>query len=117
MQTYRSVAARVNNADGVTQGKLDRRLELLGEQISERLSELSDMERVALDCWQLGIMPNTYEVDHQALTAKPYVSIRKVEHVIEGFEPDDAVSEEAADNGHNDTGRLKSFISKLNEGL
>ena len=117
MQTYRSVAARVNNADGVTQGKLDRRLELLGEQISERLGELSDMERVALDCWKDGIMQGTYEVDHNALTEKPYTSIRKVERVIEDFEPDDADSDEAADNASKDTGRLRAFVSKLNEGL
>ena len=117
MQTYRSVAARMRNTKSSTQGKLDRRLELLSERISERLSELSDMERLALECWQHGIMPDTYEVDHNAITEKPYTSIRKVERVIENFGPDDAGSDEAADNGLKDTGRLKSFISKLNRGL
>ena len=116
MQTYRSVAARMHKASGVTQGKLDHRLERLGEQISERLSELTDMERLALDCWQHGIMPNTYEADHHALTTQPYVSIRKVEEVIEDIGHENAGSEETTDNGYNDTGRLKSFISKLNEG-
>lgn len=117
MQTYRSVAARMHNAKLSTQGKLDRRLEKLSERISERLGELTDMERLALDCWKDGIMQGTYEVDHNALTEKPYTSIRKVERVIEDFEPDDADSDEAADSGYNDTGRLRAFISKLNEGL
>lgn len=37
MKTYRSIAARMENAKASTQGKLDRRLERLAEQISERL--------------------------------------------------------------------------------
>ena len=78
MSTYRSVAARMGGAKASTQGKLDRRLERLQESISERLSELSVQEREALDCWKYGIMPDTYEVDHDAITERPYVSIRKV---------------------------------------
>ena len=78
MSTYRSVAARMGGAKASTQGKLDRRLERLQESISERLSELSVQEREALDCWKYGILPDTYEVDHDAITERPYVSIRKV---------------------------------------
>lgn len=116
MQRYRSVAARMRNTKLSTQGKLDRRLELLGEQISERLSELTDTERQALDCWKDGIMQGTYEVDHHALTEKPYTSIRKVERVIEDFEPDDADTEKTSNNGYESASRLKSFISKLDKG-
>lgn len=116
MQRYRSVAARMRNTKLSTQGKLDRRLELLGEQISERLSELNDTERQALDCWKDGIMQGTYEVDHHALTEKPYTSIRKVERVIEDFEPDDADTEKTSNNGYESASRLKSFISKLDKG-
>lgn len=116
MQRYRSVAARMRNAKSSTQGKLDRRLELLGEQISERLSELSDMERLALNCWQHGIMPDTYEVDHNAITEKPYTSIRKVERVIENFGPDDAGTEKTSNNGYEGASRLRAFISKLDKG-
>ena len=117
MGTYRSLAARMGNAKPSTQGKLDHKLEKLGEQISERLGELSDMERLALDCWKDGIMQGTFEVDHQALTEKPYVSIRKVDRVIEELEIDGADSDETADNAYEGATRLKSFISKLNEGL
>lgn len=116
MQTYRSVAARMRNANLDTQGKLDRRLERLGEQISERLGELSYTERQALDCWQYGILPDVYEVDHHALTEEPYTSIRKVERVIEDFEPEEADGDVAADNGYEGAGKLRAFISKLNEG-
>ena len=89
LTTYRSVAARMGNARRTTQGKLDRRLEKIGEHIAEALSELSDHELMALDCWQHGIMPDTYEVDHAAITAKPYVSIRKVERVVEEYDVDE----------------------------
>ncbi len=116
MGTYRSLAARMGNAKQSTQGKLDHKLERLGERISERLGELSDMERLALDCWQYGLTAGSFEVDHQALTEKPYVSIRKVQRVVEDFGPDDADSDEVADNASRDTGRLRAFISKLNEG-
>ena len=89
MSTYRSVAARMGNARKGTQGKLDRRLEKLGERIAEALSELPDQERMALDCWQDGIMPDTYQVDHAAITTKPYVSIRKIERWTEEHDVDE----------------------------
>ena len=86
MSTYRSVAARMGGAKASTQGKLDRRLEKLGERISEILGELSVQEREALDCWKYGIMPDTYEVDHDAITAQPYVSIRKIDRWDEEYD-------------------------------
>ena len=51
METYRSLAARMENAKAGTQGKLDRQLERLSENTTERLGELTDMERSALTCW------------------------------------------------------------------
>jgi len=89
MSTYRSVAARMGNARRATKGKLDRQLEKLGETISEALAELSDVERVALTCWKMGVMPDTYEVDHEAITARPYISIRTVERVDEEYDVDE----------------------------
>jgi len=118
MSTYRRVAARMGNARRGKQGKLDRQLEQLGEQIAEALSELSDMERMALSCWNDGVMPDTYEVDHAALTSKPYVSIRKVERVLEERDADELKQQRRTQ--HDDgagSGRLKAFIAKLNAGL
>ena len=94
LTTYRSVAARMGNARRSTQGKLDRRLEKLGERIGEALSELSHLELMALDCWQHGIMPDTYEVDHAAITAKPYISIRKIERMTEEYDVDERKAQE-----------------------
>jgi uncharacterized coiled-coil DUF342 family protein len=99
MSTYRSVAARMANTKRSTQGKLDRRLERIAEDISEVLGELSDNELMALDCWKNGVMPNTYEVDHAAITAKPYVSIRKVDRLFEEYDIEERrAAERASDN-------------------
>ena len=89
LSTYRSVAARMANAKPRTQGKLDRRLEQLGEKISERLGELTFNERMALTGWQEGVVPGVYEVDHKALTAQPYQSIRRVDRWTEEYDPAD----------------------------
>lgn len=107
--TYRSVAARLGNARTATQGKLDRRLEKLGEQISETLAQLTDIERSALTCWRDGLMPDTYEVDHDAITDRPYVSIRRIERVTEDF---DAVEDQHKVVDDGDRSRLKAFVSK-----
>ena len=123
LSTYRSVAARMLNGKGATKGKLDRRLEKLSERISERLGELSDMERLALTCWKPSIMPDTYEVDHDQLTTKPYVSIRRVDRVIDEYDVDErrelerAAAKATEQSDGQSKARLKSFISKLNEGL
>ena len=79
MATYRSIAARMENAKARTQGKLDRQLERLSEKISERLGELTNPELSALTCWKDSIVPGAYEVDHTEITAKPYISIRKID--------------------------------------
>jgi hypothetical protein len=50
----------------------------LGEQIGEKLGELSNYELMALDCYKSGFTPGTYEVDHEQLTEQPYCSIRLV---------------------------------------
>ena len=93
LSTYRSVAASMGNARSSTQGKLDRRLEQLGERIAETLSELTDSERMALDCWRDGVLPGLYEVDHAAIVEKPYVSIRKITRWTEEYDVADMVSE------------------------
>jgi hypothetical protein len=97
LSTYRSVAARMGNARSSTQGKLDRRLEQLGERIAETLSELTDSERMALDCWRDGVLPGLYEVDHAAIVEKPYVSIRKITRWTEEYDVADMVSEDIDD--------------------
>ena len=79
MSTYRSLAARMENAKAGTQGKLDRQLERLNERIGARLSELTNPELSALTCWKDSIVPGAYEVDHAEITAKPYISIRKID--------------------------------------
>lgn len=94
MSTYRSIAARMGNARRTTQGKLDRQLERIGELIGETLGQLTDDERMALNCWQDSIMPDTYEVDDDAITAKPYVSIRKIERMTEEYDEDERKAQE-----------------------
>ena len=89
MSTYRSVAARMGNARRATQSKLDKQLERLDELIGETLSELTDMERMALTCWKVGVVDDTYEIDHDAITAKPYVSIRKIGRWTEEYDVDE----------------------------
>lgn len=86
MSTYRSVAARMGGAKASTQGKLDRRLQQLAEKIGERLGELSVQELQALDCWKYGILPDTYEVDHDAITERPYISIRRIDRWDEEYD-------------------------------
>ena len=78
MRTYRSLQARMFGAKHSTQKKIDNTLEGLGERIDERIAELTDQERSALDCWQNGIMPGVYEMDREALMERPYRSIRLI---------------------------------------
>jgi len=121
MSTYRSVAARMGGAKASTQGKLDRRLEKLGERISEILGELSVQEREALDCWKYGIMPDTYEVDYDAITERPYISIRKIMRWDEEYDvaerrallkaPDTRTEKRAA----LDSEQLRKFLNNLGD--
>lgn len=116
MSTYRSVAARIGGAKASTQGKLDRRLQQLAEKIGERLGELSVQELQALDCWKCGILPDTYEVDHDAITEKPYVSIRTVRRYDEEYDVAErrAQLKAAANQSDEDTAR---DAEKLNQFL
>ena len=112
MATYRSVAARMQNAKASTQGKLDRCLERLAEQISERLEELTDQERIALCCWQAGKMPGTFEIDHAEITERPYVSIRKISRWTEVIDrAEEREAERSTDN--TSSGKLKDFLKTL----
>jgi predicted nucleotidyltransferase len=123
MSTYRSVAARMENAKARTKGKLDRRLERLGEKIGEVLGELSDNEMMALDCWQHGFMPDVYEVDHAAITRKPYVSIRKVERWDEEYDIEEeraktkAASEISAEENERLNRQLQKFLKLRDDEL
>jgi hypothetical protein len=83
MRTYRRLAARTGSAKHSTEVKLHDRLEDIWEDMNLKLNELSDTERSALTCWKSGTASGTYEIDYDALTSKPYVSIRKVERVTE----------------------------------
>ena len=98
MSTYRSLQARMWGAKHSTQKKIDNTLEKLGERIDERITELTDTERMALDCWKHGILPGVYEMDREALMQKPYVSIRKIERWDEEHHVDDVVPTDDAEN-------------------
>ena len=121
MSTYRSVAARIGGAKASTQDKLDRRLQQLAEKIGERLGELSVQELQALDCWKYGILPDTYEVDHDAITEKPYVSIRTVRRYDEEYDVAErrALLNAAANQSDEDTARdaekLKQFLKSIGD--
>ena len=115
MSTYRSLAARLQNARPRTQGKLDKQLTRLDERIGEALGELSDNERMALTCLRDGVIDGGYELDHEELTERPYVSIRRVERWTEEYslderkqiEDDDAASEVVMSSG------LRGFLNQL----
>lgn len=117
MSTYRSVAARMQSAKASTQGKLDQRLESLGERIGEQLAELSGSELQALTCWKDGVIAGAYEVDHDAITTKPYVSIRKIERwdeecdVAEMKAPMQATDERDSKRKEADAAKLSAFLS------
>jgi len=119
MSTYRSIAARMGNARASTLGKLDRQIERLGELIGETLGQLTHAERMALNCWRPSIMPDTYEVDHEAITDRPYISIRRIERMTEEYDVEErkAQIKEANQQAKNtgNTGRLKAFINKLGD--
>ena len=111
MRTYRSLQARMWSAKNSTQKKIDDTLETLGERIDERINELTDIERTALDCWKDGILPGIYEMDREALMQKPYVSIRKIQRWDEEHHIDDVVP---TDDTEHDTGlisdQLRGFL-------
>jgi len=121
MSTYRSVAARMQNTKASTRGKLDRRLERLAEKIAEQLSELSGNELQALTCWKDGIMAGAYEVDHDAITAKPYVSIRKIERCDEEYDVAErkaamqATDERDSKRKDTDAAKIRAFLSMTDD--
>jgi len=121
MSTYRSVAARMQNTKANTQGKLDRRLESLAEKIGENLGELTDEERMALTCWKYGIMAGAYEVDHDEITSKPYVSLRKVDRWDEEYDVAEMKASMQADDERDDTqkkadaAKLRAFLSMTDD--
>ena len=119
MGRYRQTAARMSTARPGTQGKLDKRLERLGEHIGELLGELNDMELSALNFWRESITPDTYEIDHDAITARPYDSIRRVERIQEEYDIGELKAAERAERDQvtttpHFTAELKAFLSKLN---
>ena len=121
MSTYRSVAARMQNAKASTQGKLDKRLESLAEKIGENLGELTNEERMALTCWKDGIMAGAFEVDHYEITSKPYVSIRKVDRWGEEYDVAERKALLKADDERDDTqkkadaAKLRAFLSMTDD--
>ena len=114
LATYRGLAARMANARSRTQGKIDRRLEQLGERIGIALEELTYKERMALTCWKEGVIKGTYEVDVDEITAKPYVSIRRVERWTEEHDLTENYEEEEATTASDTTSeQLRAFLNKL----
>ena len=89
ISTYRSLTARMGGAKYSTQKKLDNTLESLGERIDERLNELTDQELSALSCWKSSILPNTVELDREALMEQPYCSIRLIQRWDEVYDVDE----------------------------
>jgi len=115
LSTYRSIAARMTNAKVSTQGKLDRRLEALAERIEESLSELTNMERAALTCWKhSSVFDGEYEVDHDAIIERPYVSIRRIDRWDELQDDTDAEPEMSAEEQEakrkRDKAKLEAFL-------
>ena len=114
LATYRGLAARMSNARSRTQGKIDRRLEQLGERIGIALEELTHIERMALTCWKEGVTKGTYEVDVDEITAKPYVSIRRVDRWTEEHDLTENYEEEEATTASDTTSeQLRYFLNKL----
>ena len=78
-------------------------------------------ELQALDCWKYGILPDTYEVDHDAITERPYISIRTVRRYEEEYDvaerrallkaPDTRTEEQKA----RDTEKLKQFLKSIGD--
>ena len=122
MGRYRQTAARMATARPATQGKLDKRLERLGEHIGELLGELNDMELSALNFWRDSITPDTYEIDHDAITARPYDSIRRVERILEEYDIRELKAAERAERDQvtlrpSDAAKLKAFLSLPDSGV
>ena len=115
LATYRGLAARMASARARTQGRIDRRLEQLGEPIGIALEELTDTERMALTCWKEGVMKGTYEVDVDEITEKPYVSIRRVDRWTEEYDLTENYAEEEETTTASDTTseQLRYFLNKL----
>ena len=115
LATYRGLAAHMANARARTQGRIDRRLEQLGERIGIALEELTDTERMALTCWKEGVMKGTYEVDVDEITEKPYVSIRRVDRWTEEYDLTENYAEEEETTTASDTTseQLRYFLNKL----
>ena len=114
LATYRGLATRMANARSRTQGKIDRRLEQLGERIGIALEELTYNERMALTCWKEGVIKGTYEVDVDEITAKPYVSIRRVDRWTEEHDLTveyDKGDTQSVSNPTNE--QLRAFLNKL----
>ena len=110
LSAYRSVAARMATARASTRGKLDRRLERLGEQIAERLGELTEHERMALTGWRDGIIAGTYDVDHEALMAQPYESIRRIDRWTEEYDPADYETTQSVSSSSSPNAELLKFL-------
>ena len=122
MGRYRQTAARMSTARPGTQGKLDKRLERLGEHISQLLGELNGMELSALRFWRESITPDTYEIDHDAITARPYDSIRRVERIQEEYDIRELKAAERAERDQvtlrpSDAAKLKAFLSLPDSGV
>ena len=98
------------NARPRTQGKLDRRLERLGEQIAERLGELTEHERMALTGWRDGIIAGTYDVDHEAIMAQPYESIRRIDRWTEEYDPADYETTQSVSASSSPNAELLKFL-------
>ena len=114
LATYRGLAARMANARSRTQGRIDRRLEQLGERIGIALEELTDTERMALTCWKEGVMKGTYEVDVDEITEKPYVSIRRVDRWTEEHDLTEDYDDDETQSVSNPTReQLRAFLNKL----
>ena len=114
LATYRGLAARMANARSRTQGRIDRRLEQLGERIGIALEELTDTERMALTCWKEGVMKGTYEVDVDEITEKPYVSIRRVDRWTEEHDLTENYDDDETQSVSNPTReQLRAFLNKL----
>ena len=69
---------------------------------------------MALTCWKEGVTKGTYEVDVDEITAKPYVSIRRVDRWTEEHDLTEDYAEEETTAASNTTSeQLRAFLNKL----
>jgi uncharacterized protein YqgV (UPF0045/DUF77 family) len=120
MQKYRRLAARSGSFKHSTEIRVDKRLDDIWEDMNLKINALTDAERSALTCWKTSTLRDAYEIDYDELMQKPYVSIRKVERVVEerfANHADTQAQEQAVQAAANasDGNAVRAFLNALRD--